>query len=403
MKKRIFALVMVAFIVFCTLSIGAGAAEVGFIPSGASAMDFKLYDTGEDVFGDIVPRDIINHTTTLDYNQGFVVDKADPEAYHPVTGDNLASWVNRKGIDFVYIPELNPSVPNAHPNANGAERHNYLYLYHGTLPEGDYILRSSSVYPEDPLGHTRELPSEYWDLRCLVYSVDSIGATIPDSKKYYIFPQDGYFHVEPGQKVILYYYFKGVVKNDHELGLRYYFAQKPQLYHLTEITPTDFSDKETTWHQLLEDFKWESYNAGYKIAYDEGIALAELRWKEGYNLGYDKGNTDGYESGYNKGHTSGWQSGNTVGYNNGLADGYDGGYNDGYTKGNDEGYRRGVKELDTAGGVVGGFVESAWDVLVDGVTIVSDGTTVNGISLLGIFFTVIGIAVVVLVLRLIRR
>ena len=223
------------------------------------------------------------------------------------------------------------------------------------------------------------------------------------TKKYYIFPQDGYFHVDPGQKVILYYYFKPKVKSAHELGLRFFFAQKPQLYHLTEITPTDFSDKETTWQQLLSDFRWESYNEGYKLAYDQGIVMAELKWKEGYNLGYDTGNTEGYKSGYNVGNWVGFANGKEVGYNNGVTEGYNTGYGEGYTIGNDEGYRRGVKELDTAGGVVGGFIESTWDVLVDGVTIVSDGTTINGISLLGIFFTVIGIAVVVLVLRLIRR
>lgn len=400
--------VVIAVICALLCALQGYAAEVGFIKYGESAADFKLYDMSHNLFEDEVPLTILDYNKRYDYNKGMVRD--------PVTGSSCAvtdgEWYARvesaeDGAPYVYIPTFNPSFPFdvAGVDQGGAAWHNALYLYSGFPEAGMYLIRSGDIYVDDADHTYLTADPKCFKLLAQVADVDpETGSLVPGTIKYYGYPNDPLITVGEGQKLTVYYqFYNWEFETKHALGIRYTFAQRPQLFRLEDVTPVDVTTKQETWEQLLADLRWEGYQdgygTGYEVGYDAGYSLAESFYLEGYWSGYYTGYTLGENEGYDTGFMGGYDVGYDAGYDVGNMEGME----EGYILGNEAGYKRGVSELDTAGGAVGNFLESTWDIVVDAVTTISEGTTINGISILGILFTCLGIAVVVVVLRLIRR
>lgn len=59
------------------------------------------------------------------------------------------------------------------------------------------------------------------------------------------------------------------------------------------------------------------YDADY--GYKKVIVDVDKQWDEGFEVGYESGNTDGYASGYTEGYASGYTDGYTSGYTDGYA------------------------------------------------------------------------------------
>lgn len=86
----------------------------------------------------------------------------------------------------------------------------------------------------------------------------------------------------------------------------------------------------------------DAYNNGYTDGYIDGKAAAdELKFEQGYIVGYDEGFYDGYDSGNIDGYGEGFEIGRSQGYDEGYYDGIN--TLDDYMQGYEDGFKAGEK------------------------------------------------------------
>lgn len=126
---------------------------------------------------------------------------------------------------------------------------------------------------------------------------------------------------------------------------------------------------------LIQDFTDGNFYLLYQIA----------SVSKDYHDGYEEGRDVGYNNGYNDGYNTGYEEGETNGYNEGRTDGYNSGYNDGASANFGE---------NIIGGTFNGVLGALNSIIIY--------QTPNGtpVTIMGIVWGVIGIAVFIWVLKL---
>lgn len=154
-----------------------------------------------------------------------------------------------------------------------------------------------------------------------------------------------------------------------------YIIEGVQYYRVLMTEYSNESGNTPNADDLIQDFTDGNFYLLYQIA----------SVSKDYHDGYEEGRDVGYSNGYNDGYNTGYNEGETDGYNEGRTDGYNSGYNDGASANFGE-------------NIIGGTFNSVLGAL-NSIIIYQ---TPNGtpVTIMGIVWGVIGIAVFIWVLKL---
>ncbi len=169
-----------------------------------------------------------------------------------------------------------------------------------------------------------------------------------------------------------------------------------------------------TYYQIGKDEGYDSgYDEGYDSGYDEGY---DSGYDEGYDSGYDEGvkyadsrvniTSESWTDGYNIGFSMGEDEGYDSGYDEGVLVSYDVGYEAGRGAGYSVGYAEGLAVAETVDGsslgALGGAISGTTDIFVNAFDTLS-GIEVFGITLGSILALAVAIAIVVFIIKMVKR
>lgn len=137
------------------------------------------------------------------------------------------------------------------------------------------------------------------------------------------------------------------------------------------------------------------YNSGYTAGYDEGYDIGK---QEGYDEGWDEGSDTYYQIGKDEGYDTGYEEGVAVSYDVG----YDAGRGAGYSVGYSEGLAVAETVDGSSLGALGGAISGTTDMFVNAFDTLS-GIEVFGITLGSILALAVAIAIVVFIIKMVKR
>ena len=161
---------------------------------------------------------------------------------------------------------------------------------------------------------------------------------------------------------------------------------------------TDYSNPNNT------TCKWSFNN--HKIVSEEYRTLTDSYYTEGRIDGIELGNEVGYQEGYDEGFDDGEETGYQEGYEEGVSVSYDVGYEAGRGAGYSVGYSEGLAVAETVDGsslgALGGAISGTTDMFVNAFDTLS-GIEVFGITLGSILALAVAIAIVVFIIKMVKR